>query len=43
MGTAGMDQGMGIGMPKGIHDWRFRHAYGVVLLAWIFAPAIKNY
>ena len=42
IGATGLDQGVGIGMPQGIHHRGFGVADGVVLLGRAIAPAIQD-
>ena len=42
MGATGLDQGVGIGMPEGIHHRRICGANGVVLSLWLVSPAIED-
>ena len=42
MGAAGLDQRVGIGMPKRLHHWRVALADGVVFAVVAVSPTIQN-
>jgi hypothetical protein len=42
IGSAGFNQGMGIGVPQGIHDRRIGRTDGVVGVVVAIAPAIED-